>query len=46
MHIRKLIDSSGAEITETKFVLKHIKGFTQIYIKDELLKLKKNVLNI
>ena len=27
MHIRKLIDSSGAEVTEPKFVLKHIKGF-------------------
>ena len=46
MHIRILIDSSGAEVTEPEFVLKHIKRFTQIYIKDELLKLKKNVLNI
>ena len=27
MHIRKLIDSSRAEVTEPKFVLKHIKGF-------------------
>ena len=27
MHIRKLIDSSGAEVTEAKSVLKHIKGF-------------------
>ena len=27
MHIRKLIDSSGAEVTEPKFVLKYIKGF-------------------
>ena len=44
--IRKLIDSSGAEVTEPNFVLKHIKGFTQIYIKGELLKLKKNVLDI
>ena len=26
-HIRKLIDSSGAEVTEPNFVLKHIKGF-------------------
>ena len=26
-HIRKLIDSSGAEVTESNFVLKHIKGF-------------------
>ena len=43
---RKLIDSSRAEVTEPKFVLKHIKDFTQIYIKDEHLKLKKNVLNI
>ena len=27
MHIRKLIECTGAEITEPKFVLKHIKGF-------------------
>ena len=27
MHIRKLIDSSGAEVTEPKFVLEYIKGF-------------------
>ena len=27
MHIRKLIDSSGAEVTEPKFVLKHVKRF-------------------
>ena len=48
MHIRKLIDSSGAEVTEPKFVLEYInaKDFAQIYIKDERLKLKKNVLNI
>ena len=26
-HIRKLIDSSGAEVTNPNFVLKHIKGF-------------------
>ena len=26
-HIRKLVDSSGAEVTEPNFVLKHIKGF-------------------
>ena len=26
-HIRKLIDSSGAEVIEPNFVLKHIKGF-------------------
>ena len=26
MHIRKLIDSSGAEVIEPNFVLKHIKG--------------------
>ena len=26
-HIRKLIDSRGAEVTEPNFVLKHIKGF-------------------
>ena len=27
MHIRKLIDSSRAEVTEPKFVLEYIKGF-------------------
>ena len=27
MHVRKLIDSSGAVVSEPKFVLKHIKGF-------------------
>ena len=27
MHIRKLIDSSRAKLTEPNFVLKHIKGF-------------------
>ena len=27
MHIRKLIDSGGAEVTEPKFVFKYIKGF-------------------
>ena len=26
-HIQKLIDSTGAEVTEPNFVLKHIKGF-------------------
>ena len=26
-HVQKLIDSSGAEVTEPNFVLKHIKGF-------------------
>ena len=46
MHIRKLIDSSGGEVTEPKFVLNTSKDFTQIYIKDECLKLKRNVLNI
>ena len=45
-YIRKLIDSSGAEVTEPDFVLNTSKDFTQIDIKDELLKLKRNVLNI
>ena len=35
-HIRKVIDSSGAEVTEPNFILKHIKGFySDLYTKTE-----------
>ena len=46
MHIRKLIDSSGAEVTEPKFVLEYIKGFYSDLYKRRAFKTEEECFNI
>ena len=45
-HVRKLIDSSGAEVTEPNFLLKHIKGFYSDLYKRQAFKTEEDCLNI
>ena len=44
-HIRKLIDSSRAEVTEPKFVLKHIKRFYSDLYKRQAFKIEEECFN-